>query len=380
MRYFFVVGEASGDLHASRLMKALKTEDPEASFAFVGGPNMRELGGKVVHRSEDLSIMGFIPVIKNLRYLSETGRKVQEAMLDYGPDVIVCVDFSGFCYRYILPFAHDNLPLAKVVYYIPPKVWAWKKWRVRQLRELTDLVLCIFPFEIPFFKKEGVSKALYVGNPTFESVEEYLSVPRERTYSGEYVALLCGSRPGEVLSNLPTMIDVLRETGAKGVLAAAPSVSDSFIREVLKPEDFDIIEVVHGDTYGVVRDAKAALVTSGTATLETALLGTPQVVCYSVKGGRVANFLFDNFFSVDYISLVNLIASAEVAPEMFGGLFKTRLISKALIPLLSETPERQSMLSGYQSVRDSLKSSGTSASHAAAAAILALSKQAQRPD
>ena len=372
MKYFIIVGEASGDLHASRLMRALKQEDHEASFAFVGGPKMRAEGGHLVHKSEDLSIMGFIPVLTNLRYLSRTGRKVQEALLDFGPDVIICVDFSGFCFRYILPFAHDSLPLSKVVYYIPPKVWAWKKYRVRQLRELTHLVLCIFPFEVPFFKREGLLQARYVGNPTYEAVTEYLSKPRSVRYPGPYVALLCGSRKAEVRSNLPMMLSVLRETGQKGILAAAPGITQNLLDEVIKPEDRALLEVVHGDTFGVVRDAVAALVTSGTATLETALLGTPQVVCYHVKGGRAANLIFDNLFSIDYISLVNLIAAEDVVPEMYGGLFRKHLITKALLPLLSDSAERRAQLRGYEMIREKLRASGASASSAAATEILAL--------
>lgn len=369
MKYFIVVGEASGDLHASRLMRALKKEDPGASFAFVGGPLMRAEGGLLVHKSEDLAIMGFIPVVKNLGYLSETGRKVRERMLDFGPDVVICVDFSGFCFRYILPFARDYLPLSKVVYYIPPKVWAWKKWRIPKLRELTDLVLCIFPFEVPFFKKEGVTKVGYVGNPTYETVTEYLSSGQSDNYGSDYVALLCGSRTGEVKTNLPTMVSVLRETGKRGILAAAPSVTDALIGEVLSPGDRALVKVVHGDTYGVVRGAKAALVTSGTATLETALLGTPQVVCYAVRGGAVANFVFDNFFPIPYISLVNLIAEQEVVPEMYGGLFTKKRIHKALMPLLSDTSERREMLLGYDLVRAKLSASGSSASLNAALAV-----------
>ena len=373
MRYFLVAGEASGDLHASRLMEALKAEDPEASFAFVGGPLMRSVGGLLVHKAEELSIMGFLPVLQNLRYLSETGRKVSRAMLDFGPDVIICVDFGGFCFRYILPYAHVNLPKAKVVYYIPPKVWAWKKWRIPRLRELTDLILCIFPFEEPFFKKEGVPHVRYVGNPTYESVQSYLSDGNAaKDYGDGYVALLCGSREREVRMNLPTMVSVLRESGRRGILAAAPSVTDELIREVLPPDDLKLLEVVHGDTYGVVRGADAALVTSGTATLETALLGTPQTVCYAVKGGRAANFIFDNFFSIPYISLVNLIAGEEVVAEMYGGLFRKKKIAKAFLPLLSDTPERKAMLRGYETVRSRLGAAGDRASQNAAAAILGL--------
>ena len=374
MRYFLVAGEASGDLHGSRLMQALKEQDPSAEFAFVGGALMRAEGGEVVHRSEDLAIMGFIPVLKNLGYLQETGRKVSRAMLDFGPDVVICIDFSGFCYRYILPFARLHLPRAKVVYYIPPKVWAWKKWRVRQLREETDLVLCIFPFEVPFFHRKGVKHALYVGNPTYEGVEAYLSLnPQSESYGSGYIALLCGSRRGEVLTNLPTMVSVLRECGKEGILAAAPGVSDELIAEALPLErDRSLLRIVHGDTYGVVRGARAALVTSGTATLETALLGTPQVVCYAVRGGRAANFIFDNFFSIPYISLVNLIAGRDVVPEMYGGLFQKKLIYKALAPLLSDTDERMEMLRGYGDVRAALSAGGNAASQNAAIAILNL--------
>lgn len=373
MKYFLVVGEASGDLHASRLMIALRAEDPDASFAFVGGPLMREIGGLEVHRSESLSFMGFSAVLKNLFYLSKVGHKVQQAMLDFHPDVVICVDFSGFCFRYILPFAHENLPLAKVVYYIPPKVWAWKRWRVSKLRQLTDLVLTIFPFEVSFFRNEGLTNVRYVGNPTLEAVDEYLQKGHFSDYGSGYIALLCGSRVGEVRENLPLMIRVLQETGRRGVLAVAPTISDHLLDEIIAPEDRRSLSVVRGDTYGVVRGADAALVTSGTATLETALLGTPQVVCYAVNGGVLANLAFDRLFSIPFISLVNLIVGEEVVRELFGGDFTDKKVLGALLPLFSETEERRKMLSGYAKVRGALSDPGSvPASVSAARAILAL--------
>lgn len=382
MKYFFVVGEASGDLHASAVMRELKRVDPDASFAYMGGPLMRSEGGDCVLPSESLAFMGVLDVLKNYRKIRAGAHKVQEVLLAFQPDVVICVDYGGFCFRYILPFVRRNLPKAKISYYIPPKVWAWKKRRINKLRSHTDQVLTIFPFEVPYFQKHCLPQAQYVGNPTAELIQRYLAEHPEpsRNYPQRYIAILCGSRRSEVMNNLPVMLRVTTHfPDHEVVIAMAPGMERLLYEEVVKRENLEEemdhrVHLVAGDTLGVVRGARAALVTSGTATLETALLDCPQVVCYAVRGGGLANFVFDKFFSIPYISLVNLIANSEVVREMYGGLFKENLIADSLRSLLYDGPERQNMLADYAEVAKRLKSDRPAATVVAHALFQILSR------
>lgn len=366
MRYFFVAGEASGDLHASTVIEALSVLDNEADFAYMCGAKMRSLGGTCVVASEDLAFMGVLDVVKHMGVIRQAAKEVQQGLLQHQPDVVVCVDYAGFCFRYILPFVRQWLPQTKIVYYIPPKVWAWKKGRIKTLRSHTDLVLSILPFEIPFFRAHQLPQVEYVGNPSLEEVDAYLS--RENQSSSEdYIALLPGSRRSEVEQNLPTMLRVAERCADMQIkIARTPSLPIEVYGEL-----GERVELVTGDTYRVLRGAKAALVTSGTATLEAALLGTPQVVCYAHKAGRLANFVFERFFTTPYISLVNLIAGREVVQELYGGLFEEKKIEGALRPLLTDSSERSEMMRGYGEVRQKLQTEVPS-SEAAARAILNL--------
>lgn len=367
MRYFLVVGETSGDLHAARLMDQLRKLDDRAEFAYMGGKQMSERGGTCIARAEEVAFMGIVDVATHLPLIRKTAKKVQQALLDFRPDAIICVDYAGFCFRYILPFAKVHLPASKVVYYIPPKVWAWKKHRIRKLRTLTDLVLCILPFEVAFFEKHKLTHAHYVGNPTYETIAGYSHTAADP--EEEYVALLCGSRRSEVQMNLPLMLQVTADLGVRAVIAAAPDIEPGLIKEIVGHHTH--VQIVQGDTYGVVSGAHAALVTSGTATLETALLGTPQVVCYAVRGGHLANFVYTHFFTAPYISLVNLIAGHEVVPELFGGLFRKETVRQHLSRLMQDPAARTTMLRGYDEVRQKLRTD-TSASENAATRILRL--------
>ncbi|MDO5036434.1 MAG: lipid-A-disaccharide synthase [Porphyromonas sp.] len=366
MKYFLVVGEASGDLHASNLMRAILQQDSSARFYFMGGPLMREVGGECVVRSEEMAYMGFIDVARNLSKIRAGAKKVQDKLLEVSPDVVICVDYAGFCFRYILPFVKRHLSQSKLVYYIPPKVWAWKKYRIKKLRTHTDLVLTIFPFEVDYFAKHNLPQAHYVGNPSMQSVEAYLQEPHElETLPKPYIALLCGSRQSEIKQNLPTMLRVAGRYPSFGrVIAAAPGVPESLYHQVMEGAGI-CATLVFNNTFSVVRSAQAALVTSGTATLETALLNTPQVVCYDVKAGSLANFVFKKFFTIPFISLVNLVAGREIVQELFGGLFREELVQEALAPLLHDTPERQEMLEGYKEVRTLLHSEAEPATVAA---------------
>lgn len=371
MNYFLVAGEASGDLHTSRLMKELRSLDPSASFTFMGGPRMREVGGECVIASEHLAFMGFVDVAKNIGTIREAGKALQTALINTRPDVVICTDYASFCFQYVLPFVRKQLPQTKIVYFIPPKVWAWKKGRIKRLRTDTDLILSIFSFEIPFFQQQQLDQVKYIGNPTLEQVQQFLN-SYEATDCPPYIALLPGSRRSEVNQNLPTMLQVANSFPDLHIKIAGTS---SLPREVYAPllEGVKEVELVFDDTYRVVKGARAALVTSGTATLETALLGTPQVVCYAQRAGYLANFIFKHLFTTPYISLVNLVADEPVVQELFGGLFKEDKIWNALAPLTMEGEKRSKMLEQYQEIKEKLQTAQPS-SRLAAEAILELAR------
>lgn len=371
MNYFLVSGEASGDLHTSRLMKELRSLDPSASFTFMGGPRMREVGGECVVASEHLAFMGFIDVAKNIGTIREAGKAIQMALINSRPDVVICTDYASFCFRYVLPFVRKHLPQTKIVYFIPPKVWAWKKGRIKKLRTDTDLILSIFPFEIPFFQQHQLEQVKYIGNPSLEEVEQFLS-GFHTTDTAPYFALLPGSRRSEVAQNLPTMLRVASSFPDLSIKIAGTS---SLPKEVYQPflNDTKGVELVIDDTYQVVKGAKAALVTSGTATLETALIGTPQVVCYAQRAGYLANYVFKHLFTTPYISLVNLVADKQVVEELFGGLFTEEKIWNALAPLTINGEKRDKMLEQYREIKEKLQTAQPS-SRLAAGAILELAR------
>lgn len=337
---------------------------------------MRQVGGRCVLPAEDMSYMGIIDVVKHYPQIKRGRDVVREAIRSFHPDVVICIDYGTFCMRYILPFVKSELTESKIVYFIPPKVWAWKEYRVRQLRRDCDLIQCIFPFEIPYFHSKGVERVSYIGNPTYEQVMRYRrSYPDQRS-EGDHVAILCGSRVSEIRMNLPLMLRSIAslEQDYPVVIAGVRSISPELYSELIAPyRDRLQVEVRYG-TYEILSGARAALVTSGTATLETALLGTPQVVCYVTRAGRLVNFVFDHFFKIHFISLVNLIAGREVVPELFGAKCRVSSIRERLLPLLERTPERQQMIEGYDEVRRLLYTE-ESASMSAAREILKLSQE-----
>ncbi|MDO4695466.1 lipid-A-disaccharide synthase [Porphyromonas sp.] len=364
MKYFFVVGEASADLHASNMMKALKAQDSSAEFMYVGGSMMREVGGTCVMKSEELAFMGFIEVLKHMGDIRRGAHRVQHSLRAFSPDVVICIDYAGFNFRYVLPFIKTQLPSAKCVYYIPPKVWAWKKGRVKTLQTHTDLVLCIFPFEKSFLEKNGLSQVKYVGNPSLDAIREfdYNSI-EQPLLSKPYIALVPGSRISEIRSNLPAMLEAASHfPDYEVVVTAAPGI-DPRVYENIK--GIHRATVHHGETYRLIKHAAVALVTSGTATLETALIGTPQVVCYAVKGGGLANFVFRNFFAIPYISLVNIVAEKEVVKELYGGKFRVGNIVSELRSLLQDKHRMSKMLKEYREIKDRLETPQRASEHAA---------------
>ena len=354
MKYYLIAGEASGDLHASNLMAALAKIDPEADFRFLGGDLMRAVGGTLVRHYREMAYMGFIPVLLHLRTILRNMRTCEADIEAYAPDVVILVDYPGFNLK-IARFVHERLGIP-VHYYISPKIWAWKQYRIKDFRRYVDRMFCILPFEVDFFHKLNYPVD-YVGNPSVDSVSDFLKsasgeaslaeacdLDRERPI----LALLAGSRKQEIRDNLPTM---LRAAACfpqyQPVIAGAPGIDPDYYRSYMGDSD---VRIVFGQTYALLRESEVALVTSGTATLETCLFRVPQVVCYYTPAGKLASFVFKHFFHTPYISLVNLIAGREVVQELFGGRFSLESIRQELGRIINEPAYRQAMLDGYDEV------------------------------
>lgn len=362
MKYMIVAGEASGDLHASGLMEALRHDDPEAQFRFFGG----DLMARAARRNPDLhydqlNVMGFSEVIRSLPRLLRHLRQAETLLAQWRPDALILVDFPSF-----------NLKLARraralgirTVYYISPKVWAWKEWRVKSIRRYIDAMLCILPFEVSFFRSRGYDRAVYVGNPSVQEIDAALShlPPRHHFFERQgisdpdrpVIALLPGSRRGEIRNNLPLMIEAAKRFPShQYIVAAAPAVPEKFYREVAQDPG---LQVAFGATPALVKFAAAALVTSGTATLETALIGTPQVVCYRANGSKWSYKIMEKLLKVKFVSLPNLIAGNAVVPELLVHRCTVDNICRDLEPLLMPSPERTWQISGYRLMRRKLGS------------------------
>lgn len=354
MKYFLIAGEASGDLHASNLMATLKEKDPEADFRFFGGDLMQAVGGTLVKHYREMAFMGFIPVLLNLRTILNNMKTCQEDIRRYQPDVVILIDYPGFNLK-IAKFVKTVLHLP-VYYYISPKIWAWKQYRIKDFRRYVDRMFCILPFETEFFRKLNYSVD-YVGNPSVDSVAQYKKkqvsgadtfIADEGLADKPILALLAGSRRQEIKDNLPTMLEVAAAyPDYQPVIAGAPGLEPDYYKQYIGNHP---ARIVFGKTYDLLQHSRAALVTSGTATLETSLFRVPQVVCYYVAAGRLASFIFRNFFHTKYISLVNLIAGREVVQELFGARFSYQQIRDELGKILHDTAYRQQMLDGYDEI------------------------------
>lgn len=356
MRYFLVVGEASADLHASRLIQALKEQDREARFAYMGGDLMAQVvGEEPIAHYRDVAFMGIIPVLRNLSTIRKVAKQVQKAMLDFRPDVVIPVDFAGFNFEYILPFVKKHLS-CPIYYYIAPKLWAWKPWRIKTLRRYVDLLLCILPFETEYFGQKGL-KAVYVGNPCVDATLDTCGLSIQPK---QQIAILAGSRRQELASNLAVMLKSTEEYSPRYsiVVAGAPGLGEEDYASYL--EAYPHVQLRFDSTYTIVRESMVALVTSGTATLETALLGTPEVVLYRMGGQRLARWVFDHLFSVPYISLVNLILGREAVPELIGAEVNCRNITRHLKQLLTDSQERKEQLQAITELRKTLGQERTS--------------------
>lgn len=350
MKYYLIVGEASGDLHASNLMKALKEVDASAEFRFVGGDLMAAVGGTCVKSYKDMAYMGFIPVLLHLRTIFRNMDYCKDDIVSWNPDVLILVDYPGFNLKiaeYIR--AHTCIP---IYYYISPKIWAWKEYRIKNIKRDVDELFSILPFEVAFYRKHQYP-IHYVGNPCVDAVSAFLNsqnvdsqefIRKHKLTGKPIVALLAGSRKQEIKDNLTRMIAASKDfPDYQFVVAGAPGIEPDFYRNYMDEHT----QIVFGETYSLLQHATAALVTSGTATLETALFRVPQVVCYYTAAGKLVSFLRKHILKVKYISLVNLIAGKEVVTELVADGMTVPNIEKELRAILPSGGQRMRMLEDY---------------------------------
>ena len=354
MKYYLIVGEASGDLHASRLMQSLMQYDPAAEFRFLGGDLMQRVGGTRVKHYRELAYMGFVPVLLHLPTIFKNMKMCKEDIVRWQPDVVILIDYPGFnlsIAKYVKK--NTNIP---VFYYISPKIWAWKEWRIKAIKRDVKEMFSILPFEIPFYEKKHHYKIHYVGNPTKEEVDNFQHVyteskdefcQRNNLSSKPIIAILA-----EIKDNLPSMLEAARHfEDYQMVIAAAPSIEKSYYKKYLGDSEAKMVEL---QTYELLTHSTAALVTSGTATLETALLNVPQVVCYETPVPKLIRFAFKHIIKVRFISLVNLIADKEIVQELLADRFSIYNIANELYRILPGQPARERMLADYQIVREHL--------------------------
>lgn len=357
MKYYLIAGEASGDMHAANLIKAIKKTDPEADFRCFGGDMMKDAGAVLFTHYRDMALMGLVEVVKKYPTIRKNKTRCREDILHYKPDALILVDYSGF-----------NLPMARfatehnirVIYYISPKLWAWAKWRVKAVRNYVQKMFVILPFEVDFYKEHQVT-AEYYGNPVLDSISSF-----ESTYNSDdnfrqknklddrpIIALLAGSRKQEIELLLPEMLAVMPNFKEyQFVIAGAPSISPAYYEQFIAGTGANI---VYNQTYALVRHADAAVVTSGTATLETALLGTPEVVIY--KTNPVTFFIGNFLVKIKFFSLVNLILDKEAVKELLQENLSQN-IRIELDKLLFDQTCRQNMLNNYSLLRNRLGNPG----------------------
>lgn len=360
MRYYIIAGEASGDLHASNLMKGIKEKDPDADFRYFGGDLMQEQGGILVKHYRDMAFMGFLEVLLNLRTISANMKLCKIDIREYNPDVLILVDYPGFNLRMARYAKRLGI---KVFYYIAPKVWAWKEGRVKILQQFVDKLFIIFPFEIEYFRKHGI-EPIYEGNPSPDAIELKVKdspsfddfVAKNRLSEKPIIALVAGSRKQEIHYNLPVMLKMIdRFPDYQFVIAGAPSLSESVYKPYIKDKN---VKLIFGQTYQLLNCSTLAFVTSGTATLESALINVPQVVCY--KGNFFSMVIAWMVIKVKYISLVNLNMEKEVVRELKQYDLTSETLYKEAVKLLPGTKERSEMLDNYAKLRQKLGETGTS--------------------
>ena len=352
MRYYLIVGEASGDLHASHLMQSLKNLDTDAQFRFFGGDMMKAVGGTCVRHYRDLAYMGLVPVLLHLPMILSNMRMCKDDIISWQPDCVILVDYPGFNLK-IARFvkSRTNFP---VYYYISPKIWAWKEYRIKNIKRDVDELFSILPFEVDFFEGKHHYPVHYVGNPTADEVRQFLTCnhPDNLKFSVSpaqpIIALLAGSRKQEIKDNLPAMLEAVKsyEDYYQIILAGAPGIEADYYAPFVKGRK---VQVIYNQTYALLSQAHTALVTSGTATLEACLFRVPQVVCYKLPLPVIADYLRRHLLKVKYISLVNLIVDREIVPELLGRTFTVDNIRTELDKIL-EGPARETMLECYDEV------------------------------
>lgn len=378
MKYYLIVGEASGDLHASNLMKSIKAVDTDAEFRFFGGDLMTAVGGTRVRHYRDTAFMGFVPVLLHLRSIFSNMSMCKKDIVAWNPDVLILVDYPGFNLS-IAEYIHKNTDIP-VYYYISPKIWAWKEYRIKNIKRDVDELFSILPFEVEFFEKKHNYGINYVGNPCVDAVDAFLRnnpedrasfIARNAIPDKPIVALLAGSRKQEITANLPLMLNAMKDfPGYQPVLAGAPGIDKEFYKPYLAQGAC----IVFGETYNILNHAHAALVTSGTATLETGIFRVPQVVCYATPMARLYSWLKKHFLKVKFVSLVNLIAGKEVVRELVAADMCLDNVKAELGKLLpADSEERKTMLKEYDRMLEILGEAG--ASDRAAGKMVALLKK-----
>lgn len=354
MRYFIIAGEASGDLHGSGLVRELRNVDPNASIQAWGGERMAAEGAQILKDYRDLAFMGFVEVAMNINTILRNFKLVKNQITAFKPNALILIDYPGFNLR-MAKWAHEQgIP---VHYYISPQAWAWKEGRVEKVREFVDRMYVILPFEKDFYARHEIDVE-YVGHPLLEAIDNFKARSGESDEERSGIAILAGSRKQEISHLLPVMLEVAEAFPDEHfTIAAAPNQTDAFYQSFLQKRRAGNIEIVHGDTYGVLSRSRAALTTSGTATLETALFDVPQVVCY--KGSRLSFEIARRLVKVPFISLVNLIAGKPVVEELIQGNVTESKMSRALEMILQGKVRKQ-ILEDYQVLRHLLDEGGAS--------------------
>lgn len=379
MKYYIIAGEASGDLHGSNLIKELKKLDTSASIRCWGGDKMQEAGGELVKHYRELAFMGFAEVLMNLRTIFRNLKFCKDDILQYKPDALILIDYPGFNLRIVKwakkmrnekseiknekSIQHSPLP-AKIIYYISPQVWAWKENRVKMMKQCVDKMLVILPFEKEYYKNKWNWEVEYVGHPLVEEIERYKEQGTRHKFGDKpIIALLPGSRKQEIAKKLPVMLEVSKDFPAyQFIVAQAPSVDESFYKTFTQP--YANVSTVNNKTYDLLLQAKAALVTSGTATLETALFAVPEVVCY--KGSFLSYQIGKRLVNVKYISLVNLIMDKLVVKELIQNDLTVENLKKELTELLTDEKRIATIQTDYAALRNLLGQGGNASGKAAA--------------
>lgn len=367
MKYYIIAGEASGDLHGSNLIKQLKKLDSSADIRCWGGDKMQQAGGELVKHYRDLAFMGFWEVIKNIFTILRNLKWCKKDIEEYKPGALILIDYPGFNLRIATWAKREGL---KVIYYISPQVWAWKENRVKMMKQCIDKMLVILPFEKAYFKNKWNWEVEYVGHPLVEAIESYESGVKSQESKEKIIALLPGSRKQEIQKKLPVMLEVSNDFPAyQFVVAKAPGVEETFYKKLMK--SYTNVSSVSGKTYDLLLQARAALVTSGTATLETALFGVPQVVCY--KGSWFSYQIAKRVIKVKYISLVNLIMNKEVVKELIQSDCTATNLRNELNELFGNESRKEQIKTDYEKLKIILREEGNASEKAARSVINFLS-------